>query len=262
MRTIIDVHAHIFPMKIAEKAVLGIGGFYETRMKSAGSSEVLLEEERKAGVSRCVVHSVATVPQQVHSINDFIASECQKHPEFIGFGSLHPDMEGIEQEVERCISLGLKGIKLHPDFQRFLIDEERAMPIYQAIAGRMPLLVHTGDYRYEYSKPERLANVLDMFPKLDCIAAHFGGWSEQECALRFLLPKRCVVDCSSSFGFLRDRNRIVRLFKEWGAERVLFGCDFPMWHIKDELDYLLGCGLSEDELELVLHKNAEQLIGI
>lgn len=262
MRTIVDFHAHIFPAKIAEKASAGIGKFYDIDMRYVGSSETLLEKGGAAGVTHYVVHSVATTPAQVQSINTFIAQECELHPEFIGFGTLHPDMEDLSAEVERIISLGLHGIKIHPDFQRFLLDEDRALPLYECIEGRLPLLVHTGDYRYEYSKPERMAHVIDMFPKLDVIAAHFGGWSEQNDAIKYLLERRCWVDTCSSYGFLNNPEKIRELVHIWGSDRLLFGSDFPMWNHQDELDWVLALDVSEEELEQILHLNAERLLGL
>ena len=69
---IIDSHAHIFPQKIAEKATINIGKFYDIVMDLNGSVDMLLAQAEKVGITKSVVHSVATVPQQVCSINDFI----------------------------------------------------------------------------------------------------------------------------------------------------------------------------------------------
>ena len=105
-----------------------------------------------------MVHSVATTAKQVDSINAFLAEQVQSNPSrLIGFAALHPESNRIPQQVEEALQMGLTGVKLHPDFQEFHIDDEKAFPIYEAIEGRMPLLVHTGDSRTEYSKPWRLA---------------------------------------------------------------------------------------------------------
>ena len=262
MKTIIDMHAHIFPEKISLKATTAVGDFYDTKMPFVGNSETLLKLGRAAGVTKYVVHSVATTPHQVRSINDYIAAQCAEHPEFIGFGALHPDCEDIGCEVERIISLGLKGIKLHPDFQRFLIDDDKAMPIYEAAEGRLPIIFHTGDYRYEWSKPQRLAWVIDRFPRLDCVAAHFGGWSEPDTAITALLERRCWVDTSSTYGFLSDPDKVYSLLELWGADRIMFGSDFPMWDPKNELAWLAKCGLPEEDMEKILHGNIEKLLNI
>ena len=261
---IIDAHAHIFPDKIAEKAVAGIGSFYSqlTMMNMNGSAETLIKTGEAAGVSKFLVQSVATVSAQVESINNFIADSVKKYPDkFIGFAAMHPDYEKVEQEIDRAISLGLKGVKLHPDFQEFAIDDERAMKIYEVIEGRLPLLIHMGDSRYNWSKPEMLAKVLDRFPKLDVIGAHFGGWSEWDRAEEILGGKRLWVDTSSSL-YSMTPERARELIDAYGVENVLFGTDFPMWTAESELKMFDKIPLSEREREMILHENAERLLGL
>ena len=184
---IIDAHTHIFPEKISVKASESIGEFYHMPMFSAGSSEKLLESGRKIGVSRYLVCSTATVPHQTGAINKFIHTECEKHPEFFGFGTLHPNMKDMGEELEKVLSQGLHGIKIHPDFQKFNIDDSKAFEMYAMLEGKLPILVHMGDDRYEYSRPSRLVRVLKNFPRLEVIAAHFGGyrrWEEARDVLR------------------------------------------------------------------------------
>lgn len=168
-------------------------------MAADGTVENLLRWGDQYGVDRFVVHSVATTAKQVDSINAFLAEQVQSNPSrLIGFAALHPESNRIPQQVEEALQMGLTGVKLHPDFQEFHIDDEKAFPIYEAIEGRMPLLVHTGDSRTEYSKPWRLAKILDRFPKLNVIAAHFGGYSEWENGALSLALKNVYVDTSSS----------------------------------------------------------------
>lgn len=157
---IIDAHAHIFPDKIAVKAADNIGRFYDLYMNFDGTTDTLIKQGDECGVSKFVVQSVATVPHQVKRINDFIVSAVQKYPDrLIGFGSLHPDMNGMEEEIDRLISIGLHGIKLHPDFQKFAINDENACRIYDAVGDRLPFLIHTGDKRYKYSNPSLMAEI-------------------------------------------------------------------------------------------------------
>ena len=256
---ITDCHAHIFPSKIAEKASVGIGDFYDTKMRYLGDCEHLLESGSKAGISRYWVHSVATTPAQVRTINDFIAQQCEIHPEFVGFGTIHPGAD-VEAELDHLVELGLCGVKIHPDFQKFRIDDKEALAIYDYIAGKLPLIVHTGDYRYEFSQPQRMAKVLDMFPRLDCIGAHFGGWSVWDDAYEHLGSRRCWVDTSSTFGFIENPEHVKDLVDKWGTERMLFGSDFPMWDHSDELRHVTSLGLSDAQLEAVLDGNAEALL--
>ena len=150
---IIDAHAHIFPEKIAENATVNIGKFYDIPMESCGVSEKLLESGRKIGVSQYLVCSTATTPHQISAINTFIRAECDKHPEFFGYGTTHPDSADLKGDIQQIIDLGLHGVKLHPDFQEFNADSPEAFRIYELMEGKLPLIIHCGDARYDWSAP-------------------------------------------------------------------------------------------------------------
>ena len=257
---IIDSHVHIFPDKIAEKAVAGIGKFYDLPMRHDGKLDTVFAEGRKAGIDKFVILSVATVPEQVASINNFLAENVRKHGDkLIGFCAMHPGFQGIEAELERAREMGLVGIKLHPDFQRFDIDDEKAFEIYRAAEGKMPVLFHTGDYRTGWSKPEKMAKVMDLFPNLDVIASHFGGWSEWERTPEAYKGRNVYVDTSSSLYKLTP-DEVRYMVDSFGADHILFGTDFPMWNMSDELELFNKLPLTAEERELILHENMENLL--
>jgi predicted TIM-barrel fold metal-dependent hydrolase len=258
--SIIDFHTHIYPEKIAAKAVASIGEFYHIAMQQDGTVESLLESGRRGGIGHFVVFSAAAVPGQVQSINKYIASTCREHPEFTGFGTLHPDMGNPLDEIERLIALGLRGIKFHPDMQRFDIDDERMMDIYAAAEGRLTIVFHTGDYRHSYSHPSRLARVLDNFPKLCAVAAHFGGWSIVDIAYDYFHKRHCYFDVSSSLSFIGHR-RAAELIHSYGAERFLFGSDYPMWDPAVCLEEFMALNLTDSEREMILWKNAQTILN-
>ena len=258
---IIDAHCHIYPQKIAAKAVTAIGEFYGIKMGEDGTSESLIREGQTIGVERYVVHSTATTVHQVRSINEYIYSEMQAHPEFIGFMTLHNEMasEDIEAEVELALSRGMKGVKLHPDFQKFNIDD--AENIYEVTKGRLPILLHMGDRRYDYSAPERLRKMAEKYPEQVFIGAHFGGysvWDKVGCLKD--LPN-VYFDTSSSLYFL-DKQRAADLIHEFGHERYFFGTDFPMWRHEEEFARFLALPLTEEEREDVLFNNAARVLGV
>lgn len=263
MKKIIDCHCHIYPDKIASKAVESIGHFYDIPMTSKGTLDDLKVAGTQAGITHYVVFSVATTPHQVGSINKFIANTVQDHKGIMtGLGTLHPDSQNQSEDIENLIALGLKGVKLHPDIQGVKIDDPRCMEIYKLCEGRLPILFHTGDYRYDFSNPTRVKAVLDAFPNLKVIGAHFGGWSIWERASEELHNyKNFMVDCSSSL-YALDSKTAAELVRLYGAERVLFGTDYPMWRPDDELKRFYAMNLTEEENELILHKNAEKLFGI
>ncbi len=260
---IVDSHAHIFPDKIAQKASINIGHFYDIEMDFDGSVNKLLEIAEKNSIDRLLVHSVATVPQQVTHINDFIASQVSLHPDlFVGFASLHPDMEGLAEEVDRVISLGLKGIKLHPDFQLFALDDENACRMYEIVGDRLPFLIHTGDKRYKYSNPSLLKKVAERYPDVKFIGAHFGGYSEWDEAENCLCGLKNVwFDCSSSF-FEISKEKAVELIKAYGADRIFFGTDYPMWNAENELEIFNSLEISDEDKEKILWKNISDFLQL
>lgn len=258
---IIDSHAHIFPDKIAARAADGISSFYNMRVRFDGSVGSLLEINRKAGVDRAIVQSVATVQEQVHNINDFVSEQVKLHPqELIGFGALHPDFPGIEAETERIISLGLKGIKLHPDFQHFNVDDPKAFPIYEAAEGRLPILFHVGDSRYDFSSPKRLYNVMKRFPKLTIIGAHLAGWTKWDEAAELFSGGVIYADLSSIL-YAMTPEHAAELIRKIGTKRVMFGTDYPMWSAVEELERFRKLPITAEEQENILYRNALRLLG-
>ena len=259
---IIDMHAHIFPHKISEKATRSIGDFYDINMFYAvGESGALLEAEREIGAKQTLVCSVATTPRQVQSINDFIAEECSAHPEMIGFAALHGDYEDIAGEVDRVIGMGLRGIKLHPDFQTFAIDDPKMDRIYGLAEGVCPILFHTGDRRYAYSNPGRIRPVLEKFPRLQLICAHFGGYSEWDDVRRAYDGLEVWVDTSSSF-FALPAEEAKKLIAFFGEDHVLFGSDYPMWNAADEIRNIRSLGLPAETEEKIFSGNLLKLLKL
>lgn len=256
---IIDFHAHIYPEKIAEKAAKAIGLFYDAPIAYNGTSLKLIESGSKIGVDKYVVHSAATTEAQVESINNFIIKECDTHSEFIGFGTMHPNYTDFEKELERIKKEGLKGIKLHPDFQKFKVDCPEMDPIYEKLAElKMPVLFHAGDCRFDFSGPKRILNVYNKHPSLIIIAAHFGGYTEWQESLDNLVGKDIYFDTSSTLWKL-PLEKANQMIKAHGYEKFFFGSDYPMWDHEDELSRFNQLDLTAEEREAVLYKNALKL---
>jgi len=191
---IIDFHSHVYPERIARKATLSVCDFYDLESDNIGSPEELISLGAKANIKKFVILPVAVRPELAEGVNNFIRAECDRHSEFVGFGTVHAEIDDIVKEVEHIRSLGLRGIKMHPDTQKFNIDDERLYPMYEEVQGKMPVYLHTGDPRYDFSHPRRLRKVLEDFPKLQVIAAHLGGWSVFDVAQEWLRDTNCFVD--------------------------------------------------------------------
>ncbi len=266
---IIDSHCHIFPEKIAQKATDSIDSFYQISESGVingcgfvGTAKTLIKQCDASGVAKCLVTSVATTPHHAQSINTFIAKEVELFPErFIGFGSLHPESESLEEDAQHLSELGLKGVKLHPDIQNFKVDDPRVIRIFDICNQKsLPVLLHTGDSRFDNSNPNRVEKILKMFPDLIIIGAHLGGWSVWEEATEKLYKyENFYVDTCSSFYALK-REVAKRIIETYGTKKVIFGTDFPMWKQKDELDYLFSLGFNDEELQDILYNNLSKLL--
>ena len=266
MLKIIDSHCHIYPDSIARKAVKAVDRFYDglSEDQHDGTVATLISSGEACGISHFIVHSVATSPHQVHSINHFIAdSVAASGGRFTGMGTLHLDSEDMEGDMQEILALGLKGVKLHPDIQRFNLDDDRAMRIYEFFEEKgLPVCAHTGDYRYDFSNPPRVAHVLRTFPKLKFIGPHFAGWSVWDKALA-MLPDfpNLMVDTSSTLHY-KEPEEVKEMILAYGPERVMFGTDYPLWKQQPELTYLKTLNLEPEAFEGILWKNAARLFEI
>lgn len=261
---IIDCHCHIYPEAIVSRAVEAIEGFYDYRYKGFdGKTETMIKNGKASGVGHFIVFSVATTPHQVHSINSFIA-ECvrQSGGVFTGLGTLHPYSDNLKADFDELIALGLRGVKLHPDFQKIAIDDPYCQEIYRLCSGKIPVLLHTGDYRYDYSNPERMKKMLYMFPDCTFIGAHFGGWSVwDEAVAKLSSYPNFYVDTSSSFSDISPE-KAKQLIKAYTPDRVLFGTDYPLGNSEKETAMLKAAVENKQDLCKILYKNAAKLFGV
>ncbi len=259
---IIDIHTHIYPDAIARKATDSVRDFYQIDGAGMdGTVELLRSRGEKAGISQYVVLPVSNSPKRVRHINEFLLEASREHEDFIGFGTLHADMKGLMEETEWILQNGLHGIKMHPDSQRFCIDDERLFPVYDFLQDKIPVMLHMGDPRYSFSHPSRLRRVLDLFPRLQVIAAHFGGYRLFHTAWELLRDTDCIFDTSSALMFM-EQGEAEKYINSYGAERMAYGTDYPLWDPVKEVERLLRLKLTDDQLDQIFHKTAERVLKL
>ncbi len=256
---IFDIHCHAFPDIVAPKIIESLESFYGFPWERTGTYPDLMASLDEAGVERAVIFSCATRPDQVRNINDYIASKTSER--LIGFGTLHPDFRDFRQELNRMRSLGLRGIKFHPDFQRFDFDDRTMYPLFEAIPPDMPVMVHAGDPKLDFSAPRRIAHVAALFPHLTLVAAHMGGFGVWDEAERLLIGQNLWLDVSSTIGHL-SAERVERLARAHGLDRVLFGSDYPSVSHAHAIAAVQTMNLSELESEALFWKNACRLLAL
>ena len=258
---LIDMHAHVYPDMIAARAARNIRDYYHLGDQMDGTISMLLERGLAAGVEHYLILPVAVKPEHVKTINNFTHQQVKGNARFTGFGTIHAGMENMMAEVERLESLHLKGIKIHPDCQHFNIDDPRLFPLYEEIQGKLPMMIHLGDETYNYSHPERLRKVLQSFPNLDVCAAHFGGHTMYETAKECLSDTNCILDISSTLMFL-DKKTAEGYVNHYGAERLAFGTDYPVWDPVREVELFFSLNLTEDQKEQIAWKTAARFLNL
>lgn len=267
--TVTDAHNHVFPNKIAEKSKVGVSEFYDLPMYTVGTekelkrihNEIFTYKNKKYKIGTQLICSPAVTPKQTQSINSFISKLVKRNSNFIGFGTLHPSNENKKEIIDNIIADGLKGIKLHSDFQQFYINDKKAYPIYEyAEEKNIPILFHMGDKKSDYSNPEYLKDVIRDFPNLKITAAHMGGYSAWERA--YTLPKveNLYFDISSTLSFI-TKDMLCKFIEKFGYEHFFFGSDFPMWNPYSELKILIDYNLDEKIFKAITKSNFEKFIS-
>jgi hypothetical protein len=258
---IIDIHTHAWPDKVSQKARESLEKLFGEKMVCDPTAANLLEHMDRNGIDISVICSVATRPEQVAGINDWlfgIRSERLK-----AFCAFHPGYSGWKDELKRIRDNG-DGIKLQPEFQDFFVDDEKVFPAYEQMerAG-LPVLFHCGEElsgtMSVRSSPSRIAKIKDKFPGLRMIGAHFGGfrlWGEVR---QHLLGKDIYLDTSFFFGFLPD-TEIKDLLLSHRPDRLLFGTDFPLTDQGKDLGYIGRLDIDKGLKDMILSKNAKDLL--
>ena len=256
---IIDFHTHAFPEDIERRAVANLEKHYSLSIPRRGNMEHLLISAKECGIEKIVIHSGAILWRQVENFNNWIAQHVGYN--VIGFGTIHPEHPDCIGEIRRIKEIGLRGLKLHPDFQRFYIDDPRMYPIYESLEPDFPVLMHLGDEKLDYSSPRRMAKILGLFPNMTVIGAHLGGYGRWDEARKYLVGKNMYLDTSSTLWRLSPQEA-VSIIRDHGIDKVVFGTDYPIASHREELDRFLALPLTEEERRKILWGNAAGILGL
>ncbi len=269
MYKIFDIHTHTYPELLSGRATENLGKFYDFHVECKGTVDDLMKNSRDAGISGFLILGVATNARQVKRVNEAIASDVvlarQNGFYAYGFAGMHQDTADFAEEIENAVSLGLCGVKLHPDIQGADIDDARFFPLYAELERRnLPLYLHMGDNRAEYrfSEPKKLVRILDKFPNLTVFAAHFGGYKAWNDAETYLYDcKNVYFDTSSAF-WAMTTDHAKRLINKFGVKKIMFGTDYPLLPSSEYLELFMKLELTEAERHAILWQNAADFFGI
>lgn len=259
---VFDSHAHVFPDAIGPRVVVQLAGRLRDPASYNGTEAGLRAKLAEAGIAGALNAPVATRPDQVVSINDWAAAR-NAWP-MLCLGAIHPDFPNVEAELRRVRDLGLRGVKLHPEYQSFGPEEPRLAPIWRTCRDLgLVVLLHTGnDWLFEppcRAAPAVTARVLRAWPGLVLIAAHFGGFQLWDDVERELVGLPVYLDTSFAVGYMPDE-QFLRMVRRHGPERVLFGSDAPWQDQPATLARFLTLPLTEVERRAMLWDNARRLL--
>ena len=281
---IIDIHTHTFPDKIAAATLDKLKHLSHTIPFADGTAAGLAASMARAGVDRSVVMPVATSPRQVPHVNDASArmNELGAQTGVLSFGCMHPDFDGWKEELARVRDLGLKGIKLHPQYQDTDFDDPRYLRILDR-CGELGLVVLThagldiGMPGKDNCAPEMVARALAQVGPVKLVLAHMGGWRQWD-RVEALLPETGVyLDTSFSLGEitplddghyrpgdlpLLDEAAFLRMVRRFGPDRILFGTDSPWDDQGTALARLRALPLEKSELDAILGGSARKLLEL
>jgi len=214
--------------------------------------------------------------QRVQRRNTWTCEVAREHPQLVPFIGLDPMMgeEGMAEELERCLRLGARGIKIHNCFQRLPADDRRFFPIYSRAQERgLPVVFHSGwlptgqEYAGHYARPASFAPIMEAFPNLTVILAHLGvGWQEEAIAMAHRFPRlhfdsSLVITATLTPPPLSD-DEVVNLLRAVGPDRVMFASDWPVCFIQRERRKLEALPLREEERRLLFYQNAQRVLGL
>lgn len=260
---VIDVHTHAFPDALAERVMPQLAAEAAWTPATDGTIGALLGSMDRAGIDQSWLCSIATAPEQFEAILKWSLSI--RSDRIVPLASVHPDAPDPAAGVRRVAEAGLPGIKMHPYYQRFEIDEPRMDAVWGAADEHgLIVLCHCGFDpafpRDRVAAPERVERVIGRFPGLRLIAAHFGGWEDWELTRRHVIGRRVWIDVSASLHLLgRDEAREMLLAHP--PDRILFGSDSPWMDQAETLAQLRALELPPALEWAILCENARALLA-
>ena len=263
MQKIIDFHTHAFPDALADRAMRQL--LSETDQVQSfldGKLSSLLASMDANGIETSVLCSIATKPSHFDPI--FQWSQQIRSERIVPLASIHPrDPAGVER-IHQIAQAGLKGIKMHPYYQDFYLDDPKLDPLYEAIQGEGLLLtMHTGyDFAFEWidrASPAQILAVVEKFPGLKLVTTHLGGWQQWDAVEQLLIGKPIYMETSFSAKYL-NKERLKRMVLAHPSDYILFGTDSPWTDQSVEIDTIAEFGLPKKLLDKIFYHNSHKLL--
>lgn len=268
---IIDFHTHVFPEKIAKSTIETLALRSNGKPSTDGTVKGLVDAMDRSDCDICVTFPVLTKATQFDSVTRFVTSINQEYSQgkrkIISFAGMHPDCENVSEKIAYIKSLGIKGIKIHPDYQSTYIDDERYVNIIkEAKKHDLIVITHSGvddGYMGEPVRctPERVLKVINEVDHDKFVLAHYGAHKMWDETLEILAGKNVYFDTAFTLHEI-SKERFIQILDKHGADKVLFATDCPWREIKEDVAILKSFMLNKKIEDKILYKNAVKLLGI
>lgn len=279
---IIDFHSHTFPEAIAIKALEKLSATSDLKYYLDGTLSSIKESIENAGIDYTVLLPVVTNPKQHDTVNKtaIAINETASETGVISFGGIHPLNDNYKEIINTLTANGIKGIKVHPVFQEVNFDDITYKRIISYASEKdMMIITHAGfDVSYpgqDYVTPDRIKNVIDEVAPTKLILAHMGGWDCWDDVEKLIVGQNVWLDTAFTISNAINKEgnpskmakqlsveQFLRIIRNHGADRILFGTDSPWTGQAEEINLIKNTGLTDSELKLILGDNAAKLLGI
>lgn len=279
---IIDFHVHVFPDKIAQKAVSRLEKLAKSNAFTDGSLAQLKKSMREASVDISVLQPVATHENQVSTCNDFAIYLNENNTNLVSFGSMHPDFNDYKSELFRLKNHGILGIKLHPNYQKTYFDDIRYKRIIEC-ANELGLIVLThagldiGLPEPIYATPKNIKNLVHDVKPDKLVLAHMGSFHMWDEVLELLFDENVYLDTAFSLGYVNyfkdlpenernlsmmSENFFKKMLNAFGDDRILFATDSPWCSQTEIVKIVQQMDIKNEQKDKILYKNAQKLLNL
>lgn len=279
--TIVDEHTHTYPSEeLAQKILVPFAAFHQLApmQLGAGTIEDMMATMHRDGIDYTILANFAPV-HLIHRNNLWTLNMARQHPQLVPLISLHPDMDGdLVTHLQHYLTQGAKGIKIHPSIQEYLPNHPKMQDVYTYYdAHAIPIVYHCGFvshvYLNAYADLSMLLPVIDKYRHMPIVLTHMAegnaadvySVAEQYPQVSFdtsivisgkLCIKRLHDPCWLEDAFVVD------VIKQIGAERIMFGSDYPFGSPIHDVKRFLNMPITDEEKRQIVGENALKLFAI
>ncbi len=262
MTDYIDFHTQAFPDEIAAIAIKSLEKKSNAKAYIEGTVDSLLSSMDKAGIASSVICSMAARVEQFQPILDW--SLAIRSERIIPFPSIHPGDPDWKDHLRAIKEHGFIGLKMHPYYQNFYIDDPELFDFYQQIRELdLLLIMHTGyDIAYpriKRAEPARVLNLLQKVEGLRLITTHLGGWDDWGDVRKLLTGRPIYMEISFALDFL-DQIRLRDLIFNHPPGYILLGTNSPWTNQETTLKMLTRLDLPDKLFQEIVKDNALKLL--